>query len=60
MPKCLINLVQDRRGATAIEYGLILALIFLVMMGGVGLIGDSTRGAWGNFTAKVVAVTPAS
>ena len=31
----LFNLRKDERGATAVEYGLILALIFLAMVGAV-------------------------
>jgi pilus assembly protein Flp/PilA len=32
-------LLRDQSGATAIEYGLIIALIFLVMIGGVSSFG---------------------
>ncbi len=35
------DLVQDRRGATAIEYGLIAGLIAVIIIAGVTLIGDN-------------------
>jgi pilus assembly protein Flp/PilA len=34
------RIVADNRGATAIEYGLILALVFLAMLGAVKGFGD--------------------
>jgi pilus assembly protein Flp/PilA len=37
----------DQRGATAIEYGLIAALIIVAMMGGLKLLGGGTNGMWG-------------
>ncbi|KCZ57127.1 MULTISPECIES: Flp family type IVb pilin [Hyphomonas] len=38
----------DERGATAIEYGLILALIFVAIVGGVTVLGDNTGAAMQN------------
>ena len=40
------RLLHDDRGATAVEYGLILALIFLAMLGAVQGVGNSTIGLW--------------
>jgi len=60
MRKAFKRLAQDRRGASAMEYGLILALIFVVMMASISVLGDSTRGAWGNIATKVGAVTPSA
>lgn len=37
----------DRRGATAIEYGLIAALIVIAMMGGLETLGGGVGGTWG-------------
>jgi pilus assembly protein Flp/PilA len=34
------RLIADSRGATAIEYGLILALVFLTMLGAVQAFGE--------------------
>ena len=51
--KTLRKLGADRRGATAIEYGLIVALIALGMMGGLSVLGNSSDGMWGNLSTKV-------
>jgi pilus assembly protein Flp/PilA len=47
------RIFKDERGATAIEYGLILALIFLAMAGAVGALGTTTTGLWGNVSEQV-------
>jgi pilus assembly protein Flp/PilA len=39
------KLAAHRRGATAIEYGLILGLIAIAIVGSVSLIGSRTAGA---------------
>ena len=41
MKRFLHRLAADERGATAIEYGLIAALIFLVILGSVTLFGEN-------------------
>ena len=41
------NLRADKRGATAIEYGLIAALIVIAMMGGLESLGGGVGGMWG-------------
>jgi pilus assembly protein Flp/PilA len=41
------NLGADKRGATAIEYGLIAALIVIAMMGGLESLGGGVGGMWG-------------
>ena len=45
--KILRTLCASERGATAIEYGLIAALIVVVMIGGLKTLGGSTNGMWG-------------
>ena len=40
------TLCADRRGATAIEYGLIAALIVLAMMTGLQSLGGGVGGMW--------------
>ena len=45
--KILRMLGADQRGATAIEYGLIAALIIVAMMGGPQLLGGGTGAMWG-------------
>ena len=42
----LRRLSADRRGATAIEYGLIVALIVIAMMAGLSKLGGGASGMW--------------
>jgi len=51
----LAMLATDKRAATAVEYGLILALIFLAVMGGVSSLADTVRGRWDDIANRVVA-----
>ncbi len=41
MKRFLVRLTLDERGATAIEYGLIAALVFLVILGAVTLFSEN-------------------
>jgi pilus assembly protein Flp/PilA len=50
------RLRSDKRGATAIEYGLIVALIGLAMMAGLSTLGGGANGMWGKLDARVSAV----
>jgi pilus assembly protein Flp/PilA len=54
----LAKLAHCARGATAIEYGLILALIFVAIIGSISALGGSTQGAWSNISTKVGAQLP--
>ncbi len=45
--KMLRTLGADARGATAIEYALIAALIILAMMSGLQTLGGGVGGMWG-------------
>jgi pilus assembly protein Flp/PilA len=40
------RLRTDKRGATAIEYGLLVALIAVAMMGGLSTLGGGVGGMW--------------
>lgn len=40
------RLLRDEQGATAVEYGLILAMIVIAMMGALSGIADETTGMW--------------
>jgi pilus assembly protein Flp/PilA len=42
----LRRLRSDKRGATAIEYALIAALIVIAMMGGLMTLGGGVGGMW--------------
>lgn len=46
-------LFRDERGASAVEYGLILALVFLAVMGAIVTLGESVQGRWNDISAKV-------
>ena len=47
------RLLADKKGATAIEYGLIAALIVVAMMGGLRAMGGGMGGMWTNIAAAV-------
>lgn len=49
-------LFRDERGASAVEYGLILALVFLAVMGGITALGESVKGRWSDIANKVTAL----
>lgn len=59
MGEFLHRLGRDTRGATAVEYGLILALVFLAMVAGIQSFGSSATSMWSNIETAVVAVTSA-
>ncbi|MDJ0277773.1 Flp family type IVb pilin [Sphingomonas sp. 2R-10] len=52
------SLWQDRRGATAVEYGMILALVVLAVMTGIAALGKTTSDLWNGVTANVTQHTP--
>ena len=58
MVQFLENLKNDDQGATAVEYGLIIALIFLAMIGGVTTFGETTITMWNNISETVEAARP--
>jgi pilus assembly protein Flp/PilA len=49
----LFNILKDEQGATAIEYGLILAMVFLAMIVGVSQFGQTTIEMWNNVSDAV-------
>lgn len=53
--KTLVALRSDKRGATAIEYGLIAALIIVAMMGGLATLGGGAGGMWTKIKTQVEA-----
>ena len=48
------RLMRSTRAATAVEYGLILALIFLAALAAVGNVANSTVGMWNNVSSAAV------
>lgn len=47
------KLRSDKRGATAIEYGLIAALIAVAAIGGMKALGGGSTGMWGRLSNNV-------
>ena len=56
----LRKLGADQRGATAIEYGLIAALIVIAMMAGLESMGGGVGGMWGKVGSSANTYMPAS
>jgi pilus assembly protein Flp/PilA len=52
--RTLACLTRDRRGATAIEYGLILAFMVVAMIVGLSALANSTSGMWNHVSTRVV------
>ncbi|QKG71384.1 Flp family type IVb pilin [Erythrobacter mangrovi] len=59
MVKFLKKLGRDTSGATAVEYGLILALIFLAMIGSVQAFSTEAIRMWTNTSNTIAAATGA-
>ena len=53
MLRLLKSFHKDERGATAIEYGLIISLIFLAMAGALANVADTTVNMWNNVSSEV-------
>jgi len=49
------HFLHDTKGATAIEYALIAALIVLAVVGSFTILGRSSNGLWANVNTKVSA-----
>ncbi|KQM65033.1 pilus assembly protein [Sphingomonas sp. Leaf17] len=49
----LVRFARDRRAATAIEYGLIVSLVVIAMIGAFTQVADVTTALWGNISTKV-------
>lgn len=49
----LARLGRDAKAATAIEYGLILALLVVSILGAVATLGGGVEGAWNNVSDRV-------
>jgi len=51
----LWGILQCQRGATAVEYGLILAMICLAMIAALSNVANKTIGMWNNVATEVLA-----
>lgn len=54
MAALLRRFSADRSGATAIEYGLIIALMFLVALGAMQAVGTATTDKWEEASDAIV------
>ena len=57
MSKFVTRFLKDESGATAIEYGLIAALIAVVLVGALQAVGTSLGGAFDKISSEVDAAT---
>lgn len=47
------RLARDRKGATAVEYGFIVALIVIAIIASIQALAGATTGIWNNVSEKV-------
>ncbi|MCL4502914.1 MAG: Flp family type IVb pilin [Deltaproteobacteria bacterium] len=57
MMNALRNFVKDESGASAVEYGLLVALIAVVIMGAVTTLGTTIKGMFTNVTNQINSAT---
>ena len=57
MTKFVTRFLKDESGATAIEYGLIAALIAVVLVGALNAVGGSLKGAFETISNEVGGAT---
>lgn len=53
--RLVLDLCRDRKAATAVEYGFILALIVVAIMAAIIQLGSTTTSMWNNVSTKVQA-----
>lgn len=53
MKKWLGRVARDERGATAIEYGLIVSLVVIAMISALTNVANTTTGMWNNVSDNV-------
>ena len=51
----LKRLLRNRKGGTAIEYGLIASLVVIAMIASFVELANTTTSTWGNINAKMAA-----
>ncbi len=55
MKTFLKNFVRDESGVTAMEYGMIAALIAVVILGVLGTLGNNLNDTFGSISDKIAA-----
>lgn len=53
MKRLIAKLTKNEKGATAIEYGLIAALIAVMLITALGTLGNNMRGQFGNISNRI-------
>ena len=53
MKNLIARLRKDEKGATAIEYGLIAALIAVMLIGALGTLGNNMSAQFGNLSTRI-------
>ena len=53
IPRNLRKLLADQRGATAVEYALIVSLIVVACIGGISALGGGAGGMWGDLSTTI-------
>ncbi len=53
MKRLIAKLTRNEKGATAIEYGLIAALIAVMLITALGTLGNNMRNQFGNIATRV-------
>ena len=51
------RVIRDERGATAVEYGLIIAVIVIAMIAALAQVATSTIGMWESVEENVTSVS---
>jgi pilus assembly protein Flp/PilA len=60
IPSWLSRIAADESGATAVEYGVMLAMLILAAIAGIDALGGASNAFWqGNLDAISEAITPA-
>jgi pilus assembly protein Flp/PilA len=54
MLELIRGIAKCQKGATAVEYGLIVSLIVIAMVGAMGSMATTTTGMWNTVSNKVV------
>ena len=55
VPRLFLKLYRDRKAATAVEYGLIVAMVVIAMVAAIIQLGTVTTSMWTNVSDKVQA-----
>lgn len=53
--RAILEIAQDEDGVTAIEYGLLAALIVVVAAGSIAALGGGVAGVWNDISVQVSA-----